>query len=41
MNRQKIENKIRPYAYTAALWSTVLVSELKYFFYKISNLFVK
>ena len=30
MNRQKIENKIRPYAYTAALWSTVLASTFAY-----------
>ena len=30
MNKQKIENKIRPYAYTAAFWSTVLMSTFAY-----------
>lgn len=30
MNRQKIENKIRPYAYAAAFWSTVLASTFAY-----------
>ena len=30
MNRQKIENKIRPYAYTAAVWSIVLMPTFAY-----------